>query len=134
MNKERRRGRHCVDAIQRNFESRSDILVRLLIEADVAVADLQKAKVGSWQRLAGFRNLCQSFRRKYATADCPKQASTGPCHAMEKAAAINPVVLVIVRNVVGHNFFFRLMICSTTVLTDLVRVYSQNLGGLGAGL
>jgi len=46
---------------------------------------------------------------------------------MEKAAAINPVVLVIVRNVIGHNFFVRLMIgiCFTSVLTDLVRVYSQ---------
>jgi hypothetical protein len=51
--------------------------------------------------------LSQGFRRKDATADCPQQAGTSPCHAMEKAAAINPVVLVIVRNVIGHNFFFR---------------------------
>jgi hypothetical protein len=50
--------------------------------------------------------LCQSFRREYATADRPKQAGTGPCHAMEKAAAINPVVFVVVRNVIGHNIVF----------------------------
>jgi hypothetical protein len=55
---------------------------------------------------------------------------------MEKAAAINPVVLVIVRNVVGHNFFFRLMIgiCFTSILTELIRVYSQKSWRLGAGL
>src|SRR5207249_12149266 len=72
MNKERRRSRHRVYAIESNFESRRDILIRLLVIADMAVANLQKAKVGSWQRLAGLRNLCQSFRREYAAADRPK--------------------------------------------------------------
>src|SRR5205823_9735394 len=32
-----------------------------------------------------------------------------PGHAMEKAAAIDSVVFVIVRNVIGHNFLFRLI-------------------------
>src|SRR5437870_9202641 len=108
MNKERRRSRHRVYAIESNFKSRRDILIRVLVKADMAVANLQKAKVGSWQRLAGLRNLCQSFRREYAAADRPKQAGAGPSHALQKAAAINAIVLVIVRNVVGHRFFFRL--------------------------
>src|SRR4029077_12486527 len=107
MNEERRPRRHRVDAIKRNFESRGDILVRLFIEADVAVADLQKAKVGScWQRVSGFRNLSKGFRREYATADRPKQPGTSPGHALQKAAAINPVVFVVVRNVIRHNVCF----------------------------
>src|SRR4029453_8299956 len=108
MNEERWRGRHRIDSIESNFESRSDIFVCLFVEADMAVADLEKAKVSRRQRLTRLRNLCQSFRREYAAADRPKQAGTGPCHAMEKAAAINAVMFVVVRNVVRHNFFFRL--------------------------
>ena len=47
MNKERRRGRHRVDAIESNFECLGDILVRRLVEADMAIADLQKAEISS---------------------------------------------------------------------------------------
>src|SRR2546430_16062293 len=103
MNKERRRSRHRVYAIESNFESRRDILVRVLVKADMAVADLQKAKVGSWQRLGGLCNLCQSFRREYTAADPPKYAGTGPCHAMEEAAAINAVLFVVVSNGIRHH-------------------------------
>src|SRR5436309_10447660 len=39
VNKERRRSRHRVDAIESNFEGRSDIFIRFLTEADVAIAD-----------------------------------------------------------------------------------------------
>src|SRR5438876_5980290 len=106
MNEERRRRWHSVDAIEGNLESLRHILVRLFTESDVAVADLQKAEVGSRQRLSGPRNLGESFRREDAAADRPKQAGTSPCHTVEKAAAINPVVFVVVRNVIGHNIWF----------------------------
>ena len=36
----------------------------------------------------------------------PKQAGAGPSHALKKAAAIDPVVFVVVRNVIGHNIGF----------------------------
>src|SRR6266446_8874419 len=71
----------------------------------MTVADLQKAEVASRQRPCGLRDLGKSFRCKDAAADCPKQAGTGPCHALKKAAAINPVVFVVVRNVIGHNIW-----------------------------
>src|SRR5438034_5811334 len=38
---------HRIDAIKSNFEGCSDIFIRLFTEADMTVADLQKAKVGS---------------------------------------------------------------------------------------
>src|SRR5439155_26343627 len=47
VNKERGRPRHCVDAIESNFEGRRDIFIRFLTETDVTIADLQKAQVGS---------------------------------------------------------------------------------------
>src|SRR5205809_2903012 len=106
VDKERRRSGHRVDAIERNLKRRGDILVRLFTKADVAVADLQEAKVSSRQWLPGLCNLSKGLRYENAAADRPKQAGTGPCHALEKAAAINPVMLVIVRNVIGHNIWF----------------------------
>jgi hypothetical protein len=42
MNKERRRRRHRVDAIEGNFEGCRDILVSLFAEADMTIADLEK--------------------------------------------------------------------------------------------
>src|SRR5438552_10822165 len=106
MDKERRRSGHRVDAIERNLKRRGDILVRLFTKADVAVADLQEAKVSSRQWLPGLCNLSKGLRYENAAADRPKQAGTGPCHALQKAAAINPVMLVIVKNVIGHNIWF----------------------------
>jgi hypothetical protein len=50
--------------------------------------------------------LGESFRREDAAADRPKQAGTGPSHALKKAAAIDPVVFVVVRNVIGHDIWF----------------------------
>src|SRR6266478_9525736 len=58
MDKERRRRRHGVDAIERNLERRSDILVSLFTEADMAVTDLEKAEIRSrWQRVPRLRDF-----------------------------------------------------------------------------
>ncbi len=104
MNKERRRCRHGVDAIKGNLERLGHILVGVFAEPDMTVADLQKAEVGSCrQRVSGLCNLGEGFRYEHAATDRPKQAGAGPSHALKKAAAINPVVFVVVRNVIGHN-------------------------------
>src|SRR6266480_4390776 len=63
VDKEGRRSRHRVDAIERNLECRCDILIRVLIESNMAVANLQKAKVSSRQWLPSLRNLSKGFRR-----------------------------------------------------------------------
>ena len=104
MNEERRRRWHRVDAIEGNSEGRGYVFVRLFTEANVAVTDLQKAEVHRRQGLSGLRDLGKGFRHEYAAADRPKQAGAGPSHALKKAAAINPVVFVVVRNIIGHMF------------------------------
>jgi len=56
---------------------------------------------------------------------------------MEKAAAINAVVLVVVRNVVGHNFFFpfnELVFVLHLSLPVWFAFIPKNLRGLGAEL
>jgi hypothetical protein len=73
----------------------------------VAIADLQKTEVCSrWQRVSGLSDLGKGFGHEDAAADRPKQAGAGPRHALEKAATIDPVMFVIVRNVIGHNIYF----------------------------
>ena len=46
VNKERRWSGHRVNAIERNLERRSNILVRFLAEPDMTIADLQEAEFG----------------------------------------------------------------------------------------
>src|SRR4029077_1970340 len=95
VDKERRRGGHGVDAIQSNLERLRHIFVRLFAEADVAVTDLQKAEIRSRrQGVSRFRDLSKSSRCQHPTAYGPKQPCAGPCHALEKAAAVDSVVFV----------------------------------------
>src|SRR6266480_6452698 len=47
VDKESWRSGHRVDAIESNLEGLRHILVRVFAEADVAIADLEKAEVGS---------------------------------------------------------------------------------------
>src|SRR5207245_3899633 len=122
--------RHCFDAIESNFEGLSDIFICLFTEADVAVADLEKAEIRSRrQRVSCFRDLGKGSRRKHPAAYGPKEARAGPCHAVEKAAAIDSVVFVVVRNVIGHNigfWFGCLEGCLTPVFTGSAGFYSRN--------
>src|SRR6266404_531213 len=104
VNKKSRRGGHRIDAIERNLERLRHIFVCLFAEADVTVANLEKAKVRSrGQRASCLRDFSKGSRRKHPAAYGPKQSRAGPCHALEKAAAIDSVVFVIVRNVIWHN-------------------------------
>src|SRR5713226_2720625 len=132
VDKESRRSGHRVDAIESNLEGLRHIFVCLFAEADVAIADLEKAEIRSRrQRVSScFCDLGESSRRKHPAAYGPKQARAGPCHAVEKAAAIDSVVFVVVRNVIGHNigFWFGCLAgCLTPIFTDSTRFYSRNL-------
>src|SRR6266404_1326523 len=64
VNKKSRRGGHRIDAIESNLEGLRHILVCLFAEADVTVADLQKAEIRSRrQRVSCFRDLGKGSRR-----------------------------------------------------------------------
>src|SRR5437868_768885 len=104
VNEKRRWRRHRINAIERNLERLRHIFVCLFAEADVTIANLEKAKVRSRrQRASCLRDFSKGSRRKHPAAYGPKQPRAGPCHALEKAAAIDSVVFVIVRNVIWHN-------------------------------
>src|SRR5260370_41580334 len=108
VDKESRRTGHRVDAIESNLEGLRHIFVCLFAEADVAIADLEKAEIRSRrQRVSScFRDLGESSRRKHPAAYGPKQARAGPCHAVKKAAAIDSGMFGVLRNLIGHNIWF----------------------------
>ena len=82
-------------------------LFAVFVKPDVAIADLQKAKISS--RGKGdpvFAIWARVFDDEDAAAYRPKHSRAGPCHAFEETAAINAVMFVVVRNVIGHNICF----------------------------
>src|SRR5437867_10638362 len=98
---ERRMPRHCVELGDRFLKRRRDVLVRLLIEADVAIADLREEDVlfrgvGSCPPA----ELAQGIRPRYATLEQPKRRGTCPGHAPEEPPAVDVVFPMIVRDVV----------------------------------
>src|SRR6202035_4683718 len=72
VDKERRRRWHRVDTIERNFKGLGNILVRVFAKTDMAIADLQEAEIGSWQRFCGLCYLGKGFRYQDAATDRPK--------------------------------------------------------------
>ena len=68
------------------------------------------------QRFCGLCDLGEGFRYEDAAADRPKQTGAGPSHALKKPTAIDPVVFVVVRNVIGHNIWF----CLGWMLREIV--------------
>src|SRR5713101_5456765 len=131
MDKESWRRGHRINAIESNLEGLRHIFVCVFAETDVTVADLEKAEIRSRrQRVSCFRDLGESSRRKHPAAYGPKQARAGPCHTVEKAAAIDSVVFVVVRNVIGHNIGFLGLValagCLTPVFTGSAGFYSRN--------
>src|SRR5438477_5503398 len=75
VNEKRRWRRHRVDAVESDFERFGHVFIRFFAEADVTIANLEKAKVRSRrQRASCLRDFSKGFRRENAAADCPKQA------------------------------------------------------------
>ena len=79
-----RRYRKRVDLRDRGLHRRRHIGVCCLVEADVAVADLDEEEISILRRAgteqAGLRN---------ASTHRPEQTSTCPCHAIQKAATVD---------------------------------------------
>src|ERR1700739_2826666 len=87
-----------VDLGDRFLQRANDILVCVLIKTDMAVADLDETEIP-----AGARTYrAKYFGREHSAAQRPKYTGSRPCHAFEKPATINSVMLlfVIVKNVI----------------------------------
>ena len=83
---EGRRCRQRVDPRDRLAERRRHVFVRLALEADVGVADLDEAEVAPGGRLGG---LCERPRGQHAARRSPDHSGPHPGHALEKAATIH---------------------------------------------
>ena len=84
-----RHGRAGVDLVERELQRCGDVGVGGLVEADVAVADLDKGEVGL---LFSVMRLAESARDRNASGEGPDQAGAGPGHAFQKTAAVDAVV------------------------------------------
>src|SRR6266446_2612291 len=84
VNRERRLRQHRIDLGDRLLEGAKRVGIGRLVEADMAVADLQERHAGGLGRLRG---TDQSQRTGYAARNGPQHAGTGPGHAFQHPAA-----------------------------------------------
>jgi hypothetical protein len=99
VDQEVRRLRQCVDLSDRLLERGGHVLVRLLGEADVAIADLDKREVA---RLCPCKGFTERAGREYAAAGRPDEPRAGPGHALEETAPVHAVSVVITDFVIFH--------------------------------
>src|ERR1700722_6941099 len=96
MNDEIRFLRHGINLVDRRLQSRSDIRICRLVEADVTVTDLEKTEVRTFARIfigtfAAAFSECS--RHRDATTHGPDQARARPCHTLQESAAINAIIV-----------------------------------------
>ncbi len=81
-----------VDLVDGQLEGAGDVLIGGLVEADVAVADLDEAELrcAFRHRLLAARRS-EELRGGHASGNGPYQAGSGPGHAAEKVATVDAV-------------------------------------------
>jgi hypothetical protein len=84
----------CIDLVDGRLKRSCDILIGRLIEADVAVADLNEMEFvhGSFSVLT--ECLLEPRSHHYG----PNYAGTGPRHALQKVSTVDAIVVVIVND------------------------------------
>ena len=87
------------DAVKRRLQGGVRVGVGLLVEADMAVADLDEGEPVARRRS---ECLAQSQSARNPARDRPDDAGTGPSHAFEETAAVNAVFIVVVFYDVWH--------------------------------
>src|ERR1700712_2022147 len=84
VNHERRFYGHRLDLVNGFLERTDCVRISRLVEADMAVADLQECQAGRFGRL---RRADQSERAGHPTRNGPEHAGACPGHAFQHAAA-----------------------------------------------
>ena len=93
VNHEGRLLRHRDDLVDAFFKRAECVGIGRLVEADVAVADLQEGQAG---RLGRRRGTDKSQRMGHAAGNGPKYAGAGPGHAFQHSATADAVIMVVV--------------------------------------
>src|SRR5664280_797800 len=106
--------RNSFDAGDRPFQRALGIRVGRLVEAHMAVADLQKRQAQSSGRFGvgghGFRSVSlidQAERMRHPAADGPQHPGAGPGHAFQHLAAAGAVIVVCHRRSPLTRYAFR---------------------------
>ena len=90
---ERRLFRHRLDLVDGLLQRAERIGIGRLVEADMAVADLQERHPGG---LGGQRRVDDAERARHAAGDGPEHAGACPGHAFQHAASADTVIVVVV--------------------------------------
>src|SRR5437899_1258137 len=89
-----------VDPVHGRLQGADDVLVRLLGETDVAIADLHEREVTF---LGLVRILAENAGGQDSPSYGPGDARAHPGHALQKAAPVNAVTVMIVDNSSSHG-------------------------------
>ena len=93
VNHEGRLLRHRYDLVDAFFKGAECVGIGRLVEADMAVADLQEGHPG---RLGGLRRSDNAERARHAAGNGPEHAGTCPGHAFQHAASADTVIVAVV--------------------------------------
>ena len=96
---ERRLDRHRLDLVDGFLQRAERVGIGRLVEADMAVADLQEGHAGG---LGGLRRTDQSQRTGHAARNGPEHAGACPGHAFQHAAAADAVCFIVMV-VIAHG-------------------------------
>ena len=92
-----------VDLVDGHLQGTVDVSIRRLIEADVAVTDLNESEVGRF----GLAFLsAEELRAGYAAGERPYYSGAGPLHAFQKAAAVHLLIEFEI-----HSFILSSSVC-----------------------
>src|ERR1022692_1975410 len=94
---------HGIDFVDRRLQSGGDVRISWLVEADMTVADLDKAEVpGSAATFAAAFGECPRYGD--AAAQGPDQAGTRPCHALQEPAPVDAIVVEVLQLLIDKIF------------------------------
>src|SRR5581483_6433861 len=94
-----------VDLVLRRLQRGHNIRIGCLVEAHVAVTDLDKAQLAFGLLLAQFSKPAEAVRLEHAALHHAKGPGAGPSHALKKSATINAVMVVVMQDYI--ILFFR---------------------------
>src|SRR5208283_956869 len=85
-----------IDLVHRGLQCTHNVRIRCLVEPHVAITDLDEAKFSLGCMFPELGKATQAVRTEHPAFDHAKGARPRPRHALQEAAAINSVMVVVV--------------------------------------
>src|SRR5947208_7973577 len=87
--------RQRINLVDGSLEGTDDIRVGRLVESHVTVADLHKCKF-AFVHLGRVAAMAKAIAVEHTAFEYADSASARPCHAAEKSAAVDAILMVVV--------------------------------------